>query len=69
MSIRFFFWRPLDKPHRPGPGDVEQERDELAMTDRLVAADVEDAPVARVGGACQQERRRGIVNVHEIAQL
>ena len=39
------------------------------MADGLVAADVEDFSVARVGRARAQERVSGIVDIDEVAQL
>src|SRR5512134_2367092 len=65
----FFLGRPFDEPHRPRSGDLDEERDELPVADRLVAADVEDLAVAGVGGARPQERRGCIVYVDEIAKL
>src|SRR5262245_13995164 len=62
-------WWPLHECHRTGAGDVQQERDELAVTDWLVAADVEDFAVRGVGGARSQKRISRIVDIHEIPEL
>src|ERR1700730_7673983 len=39
------------------------------MTDRAIAADVEDLAITRIAGARPQECIRGVVDIHEIAQL
>ena len=69
MSIRFFSGGHSTKRIEPAPATSSSSGDELAMADRLVAADVEDPPVARVGGAGAQERGRSIVHVDEVAHL
>ena len=69
MSIRFFSGGHSTNRTDPEPATSMQQRDEIAVADRLVAADVEDFAVARVGRARPQERVRGIVDVDEIAQL
>ena len=51
------------------PATSSEQRDQVAMADRLVAADVEHFAVAGVGRARPQERVGGIVDVDEVAQL
>ena len=53
----------------PVPAISSSSVDQIAVADRLVAADVEHLAVARVGRARPQERIGRIVHVDEVAQL
>ena len=55
--------------HAARSGDLDEQRRQIAMADRLVAADVEHLAVARVARARPQERVGRVVDVDEIAQL
>src|SRR5688572_7396877 len=60
---------PLNMFERPAARDVDQQGGEVAMSDGLTPADVEDLAVARVAGARAQKRIRRVIHVHEIADL
>ena len=66
---RLLFRRPRHVPHRPGAGDVDQQRDKILVRDGLQSADVEHLPVAGVRRAGAKKRIRRIVDVDEVAHL
>ena len=66
----FLVRRPVDVTRRvPLPAILDEQRGQIAMADRAIAADVEDLAVARVDRARAQKRVRGVVDEHEIAEL
>ncbi len=69
MSIAFFSCGHGDVLDPSGTRDLEQQRCQVAMADRLAAADVEDLAVATVVRSRTQERVRRIVHVDEVAEL
>src|SRR5687767_4177533 len=60
---------PFNVFERSGARDVDQQGGEVAMSDGLTAADVENLAVARVAGARPEERVRRVINVDKIADL
>src|SRR5262249_36544836 len=66
---RLLLRRPFDVLDPSGTGDLHEQLREGAVTDRLIAPDVEDLAVAGVAGAGSQECVRRIVDEDEIAAL
>ena len=69
MSIRFFSGGQSTNRIDPEPATSRSSATSSRWLIGLVAADVEDFAVARVGRARAQERVGGIVHVDEVAQL
>ena len=69
MSIAFFSGGHSTNRWRPDPATRMSSCDEIAVRDRLDAADVEHLSVAGVVGARPQERVSRIVDEDEVAEL
>ncbi len=69
MSMRFFSGGHSTNRTDPEPATSISSATRSRWLIGSIAADVEDLAVARVGRAGAQERRRGIVDVDEVAQL
>ena len=61
--------RPVHETHRARPGGAKQQRHEIAMRDRLAAADVEHAAVARVEVSGPEKGIGHVIDVDEVADL
>jgi hypothetical protein len=64
-----FLRRPVYVPDAAGACRLDEQRHEIAMAHRFVAADVEDFSIAGARGSRAQERVSGVVHVHEVPKL